>query len=163
MKILSIIFIASALIASCANKKNVTETSASETPKTELAITSEDFISLNRSGCYGTCPIYQFKVFGNGNVVYYGRQFVDKLGIFNGKLSEADTKQFFEVANSINIFSFPDQYPIDNVDFPQFVFEYQRGENIKTIRGNTNTDESLIKLTLYLDSLLEKVVFEEGR
>jgi hypothetical protein len=162
MKLLSIILLATMLNVSCSNSKKAPSAPAETIVVSTIPaiVGAEDYISLGRTGCYGTCPIYQFKIFGNGNVVYFGRQFVEKLGTYTGKLNDADTKQFFEAVNSVNILSYPNQYQMDNVDFPQFVLEYQYGENVKTIRGNTNADESLIKLTHFIDSMLEKVAFE---
>jgi len=39
-----------------------------------------DFVSLSRDGCYGECPIYTVTVYSDGNVCYFGKQFVKVVG-----------------------------------------------------------------------------------
>ena len=30
---------------------------------------SQDFVSLNRSGCFGKCPVYELSIYGDGRVI----------------------------------------------------------------------------------------------
>jgi hypothetical protein len=47
----------------------------------ELArIRPEDFVTLYREACLGSCPIYSVTVFGNGRVVASGEHFVARAG-----------------------------------------------------------------------------------
>lgn len=44
------------------------------------SIMEGDSLELSRSGCFGTCPVYEVKVFATGEVYWHGRNFVDALG-----------------------------------------------------------------------------------
>lgn len=55
-------------------------------------------ILLERSECYGTCPSYKVKIFGNGKLIYEGVRYVK----IKGKIStEVTTKQFQELMAEI--------------------------------------------------------------
>jgi len=155
MRILGLLFLMGVAIASCGSKKNTAGNAAS------FQLSETDHVSLTRSGCYGTCPVYQLKIMGNGDVVYFGRNFVEMLGVHTGKLDMNSTEMLFEKLNTYSWKKYPDQYPMDNVDFPQFVIEFKKGDFVKTIRGNSNTDEELIQLGAYLDSLIKEINFSK--
>lgn len=43
-------------------------------------------ITLERFGCYGTCPVYKIKLNIDGTVKYTGIKYVDKIGKYSGEL-----------------------------------------------------------------------------
>jgi hypothetical protein len=43
-------------------------------------------IELQRTGCFGTCPIYTVTLFRNGKARYHGEAFVKNIGDFSGRL-----------------------------------------------------------------------------
>jgi hypothetical protein len=44
-----------------------------------------EYIKLQRTMCYGTCPVYSVTVDKEGNVNYYGEMFVYKRGEHYGR------------------------------------------------------------------------------
>jgi hypothetical protein len=157
MRTYGIFLLLSIAIVSCGSKKKAAASNNTES----VQLLETDYVSIFRAGCYGTCPIYQLKIFGNGDVVYFGRNFVEMVGVHVGKLDIETTEALFVKLNTYSWKKYPDQYPMDNVDFPQFVLEFKKGDFVKTIRGNTNTDEELIELGKYLDTFTGKVSFSK--
>ena len=45
----------------------------------ELSTDKTKIISLEKTACFGTCPIFTINIFNNGEVIYYGKKFVKKL------------------------------------------------------------------------------------
>jgi TonB family protein len=45
-----------------------------------------DFVKLSRSGCYGTCPVYEVTVAANGDVTWQGNAFVYSTGIGHSRI-----------------------------------------------------------------------------
>ena len=43
-------------------------------------------IELQRTGCFGTCPIFTVTLFRNGNARYHGEGFVSNIGGFSGSI-----------------------------------------------------------------------------
>jgi hypothetical protein len=161
MKLYTMVLMLTLALSGCAAKKKAADSAPESVISSELL--SADYISLFRSGCFGTCPVYQLKIMGNGDVIYYGRQFVSMIGIHVGSLDQSEVAELFESLNEYQWKKYPEQYPIDNVDFPQFVLEYQRGDFIKVIRGNSNTDKELLDLTLKLDSFTDQISFQKEK
>lgn len=58
-----------------------------------------DDITLTRTGCFGTCPVYTVVYRRNGTVTYTGEQHVDHIGTRQGQIGAAtfaDLSQFIE-------------------------------------------------------------------
>jgi len=157
MRIFFFTFILMSLLA-CKSKETIKST---DTQNAVRSIQLDDFISLDRTGCFGSCPIYQLKVFRDGSVQYFGRKFVDNEGIFKAQLNKQQVNDLFAKIDALIWEDFPEQYPMDNVDFPQFKVEVKLGEMQKSIRGNTNADKDLLKLTQYLDDVFDTLSLEK--
>ena len=46
--------------------------------------------TIQRTACYGQCPMYKATFMDNGEVVYIGRRFVDNIGTYKALLSEEE-------------------------------------------------------------------------
>ena len=51
-----------------------------------VSISEGDFVKLSRSGCYGTCPVYEVTVAANGDVTWHGSSFVYSTGIGHSRI-----------------------------------------------------------------------------
>jgi Domain of unknown function (DUF6438)/Gram-negative bacterial TonB protein C-terminal/Ankyrin repeats (3 copies)/Ankyrin repeats (many copies) len=51
-----------------------------------VSIDKGDFVKLSRSGCYGTCPIYEVTVAANGDITWQGSAFVYSIGIGHSRI-----------------------------------------------------------------------------
>lgn len=67
-------------------------------------------ITLERSPCYGTCPYYSLKIFGNGTVSYNGYEFVKVTGHKISNISQEKVQKLIEEFYKINYFSLNDTY-----------------------------------------------------
>ena len=50
----------------------------------------KEIISINRGACFGTCPIYFISISSDMRGVYHGKNFVEKTGKIEFKLSEEE-------------------------------------------------------------------------
>lgn len=138
------------LSISCSNNKNITNISSSN-------IDEKITISLIRTACFGTCPIYELSIQANGMVNYTGKGFVDNLGEFKGQIKTAKTKALFQKINTYDWEAYPEKFPIDNVDFPQWKLIYDSPMLKKEVRCNSNASEELKALALELDALVKDI------
>jgi Domain of unknown function (DUF6438) len=67
-------------------------------------------ITLERNACFGICPIYSLKVFGNGTVVYNGERFVNMTGQKISTISQQKVRGLVEEFYKINYFRLNDTY-----------------------------------------------------
>jgi len=103
-KILSIVVLFS--LSSCFTHKDLCDNSfqlSSEKDK-------EVIISLQRTACFGTCPIYFFRISSDMSGVYHGKNFVEKIGEIEFTLSEEEINSILQKANEINYCQLEDEY-----------------------------------------------------
>lgn len=146
------IFLFAALL-SCKSTKNV--------ENTYTKVYDDDFIVLQRSGCFGTCPIYELTLYANGKIHYKGKAYTDYQGFFAGNIDASKAQSFFAKIANYSWKQYPDKYPIDNVDFPQFTLTYNTKKISKEIKGNTNAVTELIDLTRELDGFVKEANLKE--
>lgn len=71
---------------------------------------TDDSITLERTACFGTCPMYTLTITSDGAVTFNGRRFTKVTGIARGKISPNDFRQLVSEFEKINYFSLPDSY-----------------------------------------------------
>ena len=67
-------------------------------------------IFLERTGCYGECPVYRLCVQCDGMVLFEGLEHTKELGVHRGQIT---SRQFFALLDkltSLEVFSFRDRY-----------------------------------------------------
>ncbi|MCB0540154.1 MAG: hypothetical protein KDE33_21740 [Bacteroidetes bacterium] len=116
----------------------------------------DDFVLLQRGGCFGTCPIYEITLYANGKINYKGKAYTDYIGFYTGQIDPQIAYNLFNKIKTYNWAAYPEKYPIDNVDFPQFQLSYNTKKIQKTIKGNNRADTELIELTKELDGFVKK-------
>ena len=79
----------------------------------------KEIISINRGACYGTCPIYFISIFSDMSGVYHGKNFVEKTGKIEFKLSEEEINSILQKANKINYCQLEDEYFEHISDLPR--------------------------------------------
>jgi hypothetical protein len=68
-------------------------------------------ITLERTACYGFCPIYAVAIYESGKVEYFGYQFVEKAGFYTSNIS----------SNSIDdLLNFAVEHGYDNLENEYF-------------------------------------------
>ncbi len=76
------------LAVSCKSNKEVTNAgSSSESVNDQLSNKPQLLASIERTACYGQCPMYKARFMDNGEVIYVGRRFVEKIGTYKGLIS----------------------------------------------------------------------------
>ena len=56
-------------------------------PASALAEPPAPWISLTRTECFGTCPVFTLRVFADGRVAYKGERFVIRRGLVRSRIS----------------------------------------------------------------------------
>jgi hypothetical protein len=102
-----IVALALAVSAACSGKGgNVDSTSASR------AVT----ITMERTPCFGRCPVYRVSLNDSGTVVYEGRGFVRENGRHETTVRGGDVQALAKEIEDAGWFSLRDNYPPDVTD-----------------------------------------------
>ena len=62
-------------------------------------------IKLERTPCFGSCPVYKIEVSGTGKVEYNGEYFVEKKGAHTWQLSSKAVEQLNQLIKEIGYFT----------------------------------------------------------
>ena len=77
-------------------------------------------IRLDRSGCYGTCPIYSVEIAGDGTVNYLGERFVAVTGGRTAHIDRKVVRALYRAFARADFFWTFDEYRGPVTDFPTF-------------------------------------------
>lgn len=67
-------------------------------------------IGLERSACYGTCPVYALTVKADGAVTFVGMQFTQTMGEAKGEIDKAKVSALIQEFNKANFFALENSY-----------------------------------------------------
>lgn len=67
-------------------------------------------ISLEHSGCLGSCPVYSVILRSDRTATYTGKFYVKRIGTYKGKIKQSDFAQLVNLIESRNFFSLRDRY-----------------------------------------------------
>ena len=96
-------------------------------------VTPLSFIKMEKTACYGTCPVYVVEIFSDGTVYFIGKQFVDKVGKYNSKLSTDDLSILKSKIIATDFFNLENTYDSQITDFPSCITEVKLEGKTKKI------------------------------
>lgn len=158
MKNASILLIALAFAASAC--KSSKETSSTSTAQAENQVSSNQtepmvLASIERTACYGQCPMYKATFFDNGEVKYVGRRFVEKIGTYRFLLSTEEVLEIKKKITEYDYFGLDSLYPTPISDFPSCITEASLNGKLKKVIDRRNPPANLKDFEHFLDSLLK--------
>nr|HEX4317125.1 DUF6438 domain-containing protein [Kofleriaceae bacterium] len=114
--------------------------------------------SLERTACFGSCPIYKISVFRDGAIEWEGTQYVKILGKAVGRATPAQLQQlraaFAKAGYSMMRASYEQAMVTDQ---PTMVVAFADGPSVKTVKhygGDSNAPPSLYELETSIDTIL---------
>ena len=118
-------------------------------------------IVLERTACYGTCPVYKLTVHRSGQVVFAGEEYVHARGIHHGRISAADFARITTKIQQMNFFKLRDRYDGKNpdgsgvtiTDLPTRKTSVTKGDQTKTVENYFRGPPELKEL----EDLIDKV------
>lgn len=117
--------------------------------------------SIERTACYGSCPIYRATFYSDGRVRYVGKRFVPNVGTYELQISPDDVKSIGAKAVEMGYFGLNDKYDSPVTDFPSCVTTVNDGGQSKTVFDRVDGPKALKSFEKHLDSLLEGREFKK--
>lgn len=113
-------------------------------------------ITLERTPCYGTCPVYSIIIHGDGTVIYEGKQFVRIEGTRVYTIPKENVEELVGMFYEINYFSLNDRYDASVTDLPTVITSIKVGNETKTVSNYANAGPSrLHDLELTIDQITD--------
>lgn len=138
----------------CKSTKETTATSKSS--NSEVVQTEPQMLaSINRTACYGQCPMYKATFMDNGVVQYVGKRFVDNIGTYKTLITAEEVDEIKKQLEVAGYFSLDSLYPTPIADFPSCITEAQLNGQRKKVVNRRNPPVELKNFEKFLDSLLD--------
>lgn len=99
--------------------------------------TDQDEITLERTACFGTCPMYKVTITGDGTVTFKGVRFTKVEGVAKGKITQSDFKRMVSEFEKINYFSLPDSFAPGTPVCPRMVTDMPSAVTSIRLKGKT--------------------------
>lgn len=88
-------------------------------------------VTLERTACFGPCPIYKVTLRRDGTATYEGQQFVERKGTYNGTIYGFE--RLAQLIESRGYFNLKENYTINATDLPSALTSVVRAGRRKTI------------------------------
>ncbi len=121
---------------------------------------------LEKTACYGDCPVYTATILADGKAYFHGKRNVDKKGFYKAELTKDQVSRIDRKILGADFFEFEDRYPIDEdkivLDLPWvYVFsEYQNKR--KRIAINSAAPEALTQLVDDIDEAISNLQWKKS-
>jgi hypothetical protein len=120
---------------------------------------SQTFLSIEKTPCYGTCPIYTMSIDGEGIALLRAGDFMDEAGFFYATLPADSVSSLFRHAKICNWDSYDSTYMNQYLDLPSTIVRFStHAKDTVTVQYNTiNAPAELRLLGNRLELLQEQM------
>ncbi len=149
------------------NQSNRVKIENSQTPdnaQTELLqsqqIPKDLLITIERTGCNGSCPVYNLRINADGSVSFEGIKYTETKGKAEGKISEDKIRKILKEFANAEYFILKDKYDGENCpqtakDHPTVITSIQIGNKTKTVNHNLGCEENSVQSISFPPKLTE--------
>jgi len=110
-------------------------------------------ITLQRTGCFGTCPDYTVTVNGDGTVVYTGRYFVKTPGQHTWTIEPAAARALAREMEAAGFFELRDEYTSPMTDNPTTFTTLRIGSRTKKVKDYVTGPPKLKDIEARIDEV----------
>ncbi|MCP5346229.1 MAG: DUF6438 domain-containing protein [Gammaproteobacteria bacterium] len=119
-------------------------------------------ISLQRTACFGICPVYAVTIYSDGLVEFHGERFVESAGDFQYRIEQEDFASLAAFAEQIDFFSLDTEYRyktgpngerIAVSDLPSRITTVEKAGESKTVLNYFGGPEALTAFENLIDQL----------
>jgi hypothetical protein len=114
------------------------------------------FLTLEKTACFGTCPIYSLLIFQDGTAIYEGRRFVSDSGSFKINFTPEQLNAIKAKAEEIKYFELEDKYDSPVTDFPTTITSIRIGNKIKIIQNRVAGPGELKSFESFVESMMKE-------
>jgi len=101
--------------------------------------TNDDSITLERTACFGPCPIYKLTIASDGTVTFNGQRFTKTEGPATGRISANDFRRLVAEFEKLDYFSLPDDFSPGTKVCPNMVTDMPSAITSIRLKGKSKT------------------------
>jgi hypothetical protein len=140
-----------------------TATTNVPTKPVEVKVENELIVSLQRTPCFGQCPVFKIELFEDGKVVYVGRAYSKRVGTYRATATPEFVKAIQQKAADIKYLSFDAKYPKGEsmiTDIPSTISFFKSGSESKMVHNNYDAPIELLEFERWLEAQFEGLTWE---
>ena len=118
--------------------------------------------TLERTACFGTCPVYKLTISGDGKIIYEGTRFVNVTGIQTSQISQDKIKDLVDEFYNINYFALNDKYDALITDMPTTITSITIDGRTKKVINYYGAPKKLNELENKIDEITDSKKWVEG-
>lgn len=117
---------------------------------------------IQRTACFGRCPIYTISLYNSGFATYRGQKWVENEGFYGAYVGLNVLKTLQSMAKEINFLELQDIYDSNGVtDLPSTITTIRINDHVKVVVNRFEAPEKLIKFEKLFDSLFKDVKWDK--
>ena len=117
---------------------------------------------IQRTACFGRCPIYVMTVFEGGSVMFEGKKWVEKEGVFRASVSKESIEKLYAKANEVGFFKMNNIYDNQYVtDLPSTITTLKIKGEFKTVIARYEAPDLLHEFNNYFDAQFSALNWEK--
>ena len=121
----------------------------------QLAVAEDFNLKMDKGACFGSCPVYSLEIDHQGNAIYDGKRFTEKVGMHKYKLSKDQFKQVTDQLTLMNFFALQDNFKSDVADLPTVTIAHTHKGLSKSITGKDTRPKRVLELQKILENLTQ--------
>ncbi|MBL7928405.1 MAG: hypothetical protein JNL47_02870 [Bacteroidia bacterium] len=114
--------------------------------------------SIERTPCFGICPVYKTVIYRSGYAIMHGKRNVPNIGRFSTRLTQEQVKSIIRFAEENKIFDLEGEYIEPRIaDFPTTITELNiHGRYKRIVNTQPSAPEVLLHWEKFLDSFFNE-------
>lgn len=114
------------------------------------------FASIEKTYCFGHCPVYTMKIYNKGYVLYEGKANVNLIGKASTVIGTDEMIPFIDMANEIGYFEMKDNYDNEYItDLPSTTTSIVINRKRKTVRRRVDYPNSIKAFEKLFEDMIE--------
>jgi len=127
----------SLVLASCVSRPAAAPAEGSG----EAVVATGPVVSVQRTACFGTCPVYTISASVTGKVTYEGKANVRQIGTASGQIAEKEIAALLRELEDAGYFTFADRYALSEPTCRRYSTDSPSVISSATFRGRTKRIE----------------------
>lgn len=170
MKYLPVLFTMLLALAACARKSTPAAGPADQPATDTLQAESEEYApparppryliaSIEKTPCFGKCPVFQVQFYNDGLVKWNGRMNVERMGTYETHVDEDLLRRIKDKAKALHYFDLAPRYPEQSevADLPSTITYVRVGDVEKQVVNTYQAPENLLAFENFLLELIERL------
>jgi len=113
-------------------------------------------IRMERTACYGTCPVYSVEIAGDGTVTFIGERYVNATGQQTAHIAKAKVQELFKKFEKCEFFWTRDAYEASITDMPSTIVSISFDTRSKSVTDYAGERAGMPKAIAELEEAIDK-------